>query len=170
MERLDKQGCKRILMFPLYPQYSATTTATVNDKFFEALIKMRFMPATRTVPPIKTKPSISMPSLPPSKSTTRPLDFEPEVLIASYHGIPQSYFKRGDPYPCHCWKTTRLLRERLGWDESKLITCFQSRFGPEKDAALRGQDIGETRPGKASNPLLSSNPGFVSDYLETLEE
>ncbi len=98
-----------------------------------------------------------MRSPPRSRGITRSLDFEPEVLIASYHGIPQSYFKRGDPYPCHCWKTTRLLRERLGWSEGQADYLFPVAFRPGRmDAALYGQDAGETWRGTASNRLPSS--------------
>ncbi|MGH7004475.1 MAG: ferrochelatase, partial [Alphaproteobacteria bacterium] len=94
----------------------------------------------------------------------------PEVLIASYHGIPQSYFKRGDPYPCHCWKTTRLLRERLGWGEDRLITCFQSRFGPEEWMQPYTDKTLEKLARDGVKSVAVFNPGFVSDCLETLEE
>lgn len=170
LERLDKAGCKRILMFPLYPQYSATTTATVNDKFFEALIKMRFMPATRIVPSYQDE-AVYIDALATSiEKHYATLDFEPELLITSYHGIPQSYFKRGDPYPCHCWKTTRLLRERLGWAEDKLITCFQSRFGPEEWMQPYTDKTLEKLAKEGVKSVAVFNPGFVSDCLETLEE
>ncbi|PRD57633.1 ferrochelatase [Phyllobacterium myrsinacearum] len=170
LERLDRQGCKRIVMFPLYPQYSATTTATVNDKFFEALIRMRFMPATRTVPSYQNE-AVYIEALAASiEKHFAALDFEPEVVVASYHGIPQSYFKRGDPYPCHCWQTTRLLRERLGWDEKKLITCFQSRFGPEEWMQPYTDKTMEKLAADGVKSVAVFNPGFVADCLETLEE
>jgi len=170
LQRLDRQGCKRIVMFPLYPQYSATTTATVNDKFFEALTKMRFMPATRTVPSYQDE-AVYIEALAVSiEKHFATLDFEPEVVVASYHGIPQSYFKRGDPYPCHCWQTTRLLRERLGWDEKKLITCFQSRFGPEEWMQPYTDKTMEKLAADGVKSVAVFNPGFVADCLETLEE
>ena len=170
VEKMMAAGCMRIVMFPLYPQYSATTTATVNDKFFEALMKLRFQPAIRTVPSYQDEP-VYIDALARSiESHLATLDFEPEVVIASYHGIPQSYFKRGDPYPCHCWKTTRLLRERLGWDEKKLIACFQSRFGPEEWMQPYTDKTVEKLAKEGVKSIAVFNPGFVSDCLETLEE
>lgn len=163
-------GCDRIVMFPLYPQYSASTTATVNDKFFEALMKRRYQPAIRTVPAYYDEP-IYIEALARSIEThMASLDFEPEVVIASYHGIPQSYFKKGDPYHCHCHKTTRLLRERLGWSESKLITTFQSRFGPEEWLQPYTDKTVEAMGKNGVKSIAVFNPGFVSDCLETLEE
>ncbi|CAN0655485.1 ferrochelatase [Nitratireductor aquimarinus] len=165
-----ERGCDRIVMFPLYPQYSATTTATVNDKFFEALMKMRFQPAIRTVPSYQDEP-VYIEALARSIEThLASLDFEPEVVIASYHGIPQSYFQRGDPYHCHCQKTSRLLRERLGWDEKKLMTCFQSRFGPEEWLQPYTDKTVEKLAKEGVKSIAVFNPGFVSDCLETLEE
>ncbi|RST84817.1 ferrochelatase [Aquibium carbonis] len=170
LDRMTKAGCDRIVMFPLYPQYSATTTATVNDKFFEALVAMRWMPAVRTVPAYHDEP-VYIDALARSiEKHLATLDFEPEVVIASYHGIPQSYFKRGDPYHCHCQKTTRLLRERLGWDKGKLITCFQSRFGPEEWLQPYTDKTVEKLAADGVKSIAVFNPGFVSDCLETLEE
>lgn len=167
---LMERGCERIVMFPLYPQYSATTTATVNDKFFEALMKMRFQPAIRTVPPYHDEPAYIEALARSIEQHLATVDFEPEVVIASYHGIPQSYFRRGDPYHCHCQKTTRLLRERLGWDEEKLITCFQSRFGPEEWLQPYTDKTVEKLAREGVKSVAVLNPGFVSDCLETLEE
>ncbi len=170
LDRMTKAGCDRIVMFPLYPQYSATTTATVNDKFFEALVAMRWMPAVRTVPAYHDEP-VYIDALARSiEKHLATLDFEPEVVIASYHGIPQSYFKRGDPYHCHCQKTTRLLRERLGWDKGRLITCFQSRFGPEEWLQPYTDKTVEKLAADGVKSIAVFNPGFVSDCLETLEE
>jgi len=167
---LMERGCDRIVMFPLYPQYSATTTATVNDKFFEALAKMRFQPAIRTVPSYQDEPVYIEALARSIEKHLESLDFEPEVVIASYHGIPQSYFRRGDPYHCHCQKTTRLLRERLGWDEKKLMTCFQSRFGPEEWLQPYTDKTVEKLAREGVKSIAVFNPGFVSDCLETLEE
>lgn len=167
---LIERGYERIVMFPLYPQYSATTTATVNDKFFEVLMARRFMPAVRTVPWYHDEP-VYIEALARSIEThIATLDFEPEVVVASYHGIPQSYFKRGDPYHCHCQKTTRLLRERLGWDETRLRTCFQSRFGPEEWLQPYTDKTVEALARDGVKSVAVFNPGFVSDCLETLEE
>lgn len=170
VERLIAQGCHRILAFPLYPQYSATTTATVNDKLFEALMKMRFQPAVRTVPAYYDEPVYIEALARSIEKHLATLAFEPEVVIASYHGIPKSYFERGDPYHCHCKKTTRLLRERLGWDEKKLITTFQSRFGPEEWLQPYTDKTVEKLAKEGVRSIAMFNPGFVSDCLETLEE
>ncbi len=163
-------GCTRIVMFPLYPQYSATTTATVNDKLFESLMNMRFQPVVRVVPPYYDEPVYIEALAQSIEAHFSTLDFEPEKVIASYHGIPRSYFYKGDPYHCHCMKTSRLLRERLSWDEARLITCFQSRFGPEEWL----QPYTDKTVGKLAQDGVKSiavfNPGFVSDCLETLEE
>ncbi|WP_292897080.1 ferrochelatase [Nitratireductor sp.] len=167
---LMERGCDRIVMFPLYPQYSATTTATVNDKFFEALMKMRFQPAIRTVPSYQDEPVYIEALARSIEKHLESVDFEPEVVVASYHGIPQSYFRRGDPYHCHCQKTTRLLRERLGWGEKKLITCFQSRFGPEEWLQPYTDKTVEKLAKEGVRSIAVFNPGFVSDCLETLEE
>lgn len=167
---LRDQGCDRIVAFPLYPHYAAATTATVNDKVFESLMKTRFMPALRTVPSYHDEPVFIEAIAQSIENHLSGLDWEPERVIASYHGIPLSYFKKGDPYHCQCLKTSRLLEERLGWEKGKLITTFQSRFGPEEwlqpyfdetIAALPKQDI---------TKVATINPGFVSDCLETLEE
>lgn len=170
VERLMARGCERILAFPLYPQYSATTTATVNDKLFEALMRMRFQPAVRTVPPYYDEPVYIEALARSIEKHLATLAFEPEVVIASYHGIPKSYFEKGDPYHCHCLKTTRLLRERLGWDEGRLITTFQSRFGPEEWLQPYTDKTVEKLARDGVKSIAVLNPGFVSDCLETLEE
>ena len=126
---LKAQGCDRILVIPLYPQYCAASTATVGDKVFEALGSMRWQPALRVAAPYYDDP-VYIDALAHSIRTgLANLDFEPEVVIASYHGIPQSYFDQGDPYYCHCAKTTRLLGEVLKLDAERLKMTFQSRFG-----------------------------------------
>ena len=129
LKALQEQGCERILVFPLYPQYAASTTATVNDKTFEALMKMRWMPALRTVPPYHDDPAYIEALGSSIQAHLDKLDFEPEHIIASYHGIPKSYFDKGDPYHCQCQKTGRLLREKLNMGDEELVTVFQSRFG-----------------------------------------
>lgn len=170
IEALQDQGCDRIVAFPLYPQYSATTTATVNDKVFEALSSMRFMPSVRTVPAYHDEPVYIEALARSIEQHLAELDFEPERVIASYHGIPQSYFMRGDPYHCHCHKTSRLLEQRLGWKKGRLMTCFQSRFGPEEWLQPYTDKTLEELPGQGIKKVATFNPGFVSDCLETLEE
>lgn len=170
LEALQAQGCERIVVFPLYPQYSAATTATVNDKTFEHLMGLRWMPALRTVPPYHDDP-VYIDALAASiERHLAKLDFEPEKVIASYHGIPVSYFRKGDPYHCHCQKTSRLLAERLGWEEGRLLTCFQSRFGPEEWLQPYTDKTIERLASEGVKNLAVFNPGFVADCLETLEE
>jgi ferrochelatase len=170
VQRLTDQGCDRILTFPLYPQYSATTTATANDQLFRALMKMRLAPAVRTVPPYYDEPvyidALAL-SLQASLAT---LDFEPEVVLASYHGIPKAYFEKGDPYHCHCQKTTRLLREKLGWDEKKLIATFQSRFGAQEWLQPYTDKTVERLAKEGVKSIAILNPGFSVDCIETLDE
>ncbi len=168
--KLKQDGCERILIFPLYPQYSASTTATVNDKAFEVLSSMRWMPAIRTVYAYHDEPVYIKALADSIRNHLKNLDFEPEKVIASYHGIPQSYFDRGDPYHCHCLKTTRLLREELGWSEDQLITCFQSRFGPEDWLKPYTDNTISYLASQGIKNIAVLNPGFVSDCLETLEE
>lgn len=170
LDVLREQGCERIVVFPLYPQYSAATTATVNDKTFEALMKMRWMPALRTVPPYHDDPDYIDALAISIENHLAELDFEPERVIASYHGIPQSYFKKGDPYHCHCHKTSRLLEERLGWEKGRLMTCFQSRFGPEEWLQPYTDKTIEALAQEGIKNIAVFNPGFVADCLETLEE
>ena len=168
---LKRQGCDRILLFPLYPQYCAATTATVCDKAFAALQAMRWQPTLRVVPPYYDEPAYIEALAASMQKALAKLDFEPEVILASYHGIPQNYFDKGDPYYCHCAKTTRLLRQRLGLEPTRLRMTFQSRFGraewlkPYTDATVK------TLAGEEGVKRLAVvTPGFAADCLETLEE
>ncbi len=167
---LKAQGCERILVFPLYPQYAAATTATVNDKAFEALMTMRWQPAVRTVPPYHDDPSYIEALGTSIQAHLDGLDFEPEHIVASYHGIPQSYFRKGDPYHCHCQKTSRLLREKMGWSDDFLLTTFQSRFGPEEWLQPYTDKTVERLAKEGVKRICVVNPGFAADCLETLEE
>ena len=167
---LQRSGCERILLFPLYPQYAASTTATVNDKAFEALAKMRWQPALRTVPPHHDDPAYIAAIAGSIETHLAGLGWQPDLVIASFHGIPISYFKKGDPYHCHCMKTSRLVREHLGWDEKRLMTTFQSRFGPEEWLQPYTDKTVERLAKDGVKNIAIINPGFVSDCLETLEE
>ena len=170
MEALRKAGCERILVFPLYPQYAAATTATVNDKAFEALAKMRWQPALRTVPPYHDDPVYIEALAESIRTKLKTLATQPEVVLASFHGIPQSYFDQGDPYHCQCFKTTRLVREALGWEKERLRVTFQSRFGPsEWLKPYTDKTVGELGKSGVKN-IAVITPGFASDCLETLEE
>lgn len=170
LDTLKAQGCERIVIFPLYPQYSASTTATVNDKTFETLSTMRWMPAIRTVYAYHDHPAYIQALATSINNHIAALDFEPEKVIASYHGIPQSYFKKGDPYHCHCQKTSRLLEAELGWEKGRLVTCFQSRFGPEEWLQPYTDKTIEAFAQQGIKNIAVFNPGFVADCLETLEE
>lgn len=170
LNALKDAGCERIVWFPLYPQYAAATTATVNDKAFDTLKAMRWQPAVRSVPPYHDDPVYIAALAQSITGHLATLAWQPEVVIASYHGIPQSYFMAGDPYHCQCLKTTRLLREHLGWGEDRLISTFQSRFGPEEWLKPYTDETIEKLARDGVKRIAVLNPGFVSDCLETLEE
>ncbi|TIO78395.1 MAG: ferrochelatase [Mesorhizobium sp.] len=168
--RLVEQGCERILSFPIYPQYSATTTATANDQLFRALMKIRNAPAIRSVPPYYDEPVYIEALARSIEQHLATLDFVPEVVIASYHGIPKPYSDKGDPYRAHCLETTRLLRARLGWDEKKLITTFQSRFGAQEWLQPYTDVTVEKLAKEGVKSIAIVNPGFSVDCIETLDE
>lgn len=170
IDALQKAGCERIVIFPLYPQYAAATTASVNDAVYRKLLKMRWQPTIRTVPPYYDHPQY-IEAL--SNSITKHLQglsWEPEVIVASFHGIPQNYFDKGDPYYCHCMKTARLLRERLGLSKEQLRVTFQSRFGPEEWIKPYTDVTIQSLAKNGTKNIAVIAPGFVSDCLETLEE
>ena len=170
IKALKEQGCDRILLVPLYPQYSASTTATANDKAFDALKKMRWQPAVRTAPAYFEDPSYVNAIASSIEDGLAKLDFEPDLVITSYHGVPKSYLMKGDPYHCQCYKTTRLVREKLGWAEDKLMVTFQSRFGPEEWLQPYTDKTLEALPEKGIKKIAILTPGFSVDCLETLEE
>ena len=163
-------GCDRILLAPLYPQYSAATTATANDAAFAALAKMRWQPAVRTLPPYHDDAGYVGALATSLEQSLAALPFEPEVVLTSYHGLPREYLDKGDPYHCQCQKTTRLLRDKLGWPAEKLRIVFQSRFGatewlqPYADVTLESLAQGGVKK------IAVMMPGFSADCLETLEE
>jgi ferrochelatase len=170
LEALREAGCERILIMPLYPQYAAATTATVCDKAFEALMRMRRQPAIRVLPPYYDDPVYIDMVAASIEAELGKLAFKPEAILASFHGMPKQYVAAGDPYEHHCATTARLLRERLKLDESRFLMSFQSRFGsaewltPYTDAtvkALAQRGVGN---------LAVVMPGFAADCLETLEE
>lgn len=170
IEELQKQGCDRIVFFPLYPQYSATTTATANDQAYRALMKMRWQPAFRTVAAYADHPLYAEALAQSVEREYAKLDARPDVLVASYHGLPQEYLEKGDPYHCTCHKTTRLLRERLKWPDDELVTTFQSRFGPKQWLKpYTVEHVAElAKAGKKHIAVIA--PGFSADCVETLEE
>ena len=167
---LATQGCERILVMPLYPQYAAATSATVCDEVFRGLMDMRWQPSLRIAPPYFDEPVYIEAVAASLEAHLKTLTFAPDVIIASFHGIPKSYFDKGDPYYCHCAKTTRLLRTRLQLDDSKLIMTFQSRFGrAEWLQPYTDMTVKELAAQGARN-LVVITPGFAADCLETLEE
>jgi protoporphyrin/coproporphyrin ferrochelatase len=168
--RMIERGCDRILFFPLYPHYSGATMATANDQFFRALMQAKWQPASRTVPPYFDNPAYIDALAGSVERAWATLDAKPEVLVVSYHGVPQRYLTEGDPYHCQCQKTTRLLRERLGWSEAEVVTTFQSRFGPEE--WLKPYTVEEVaRLAEAGTRRIAViAPAFSADCIETLEE
>ena len=132
LEALLAQGCDRILMVPLYPQYAAPTSATACDQAFRALMTMRWQPAVRVAPPYHDDPAYIKALADSMRASLAKLDFDPEVILCSFHGMPKEYLLKGDPYHCHCAKTWRLLREKLGYSRERFRMTFQSRFGPDE--------------------------------------
>jgi ferrochelatase len=167
---LQAKGCDRILLVPLYPQYCAATTATVADKAFAALQAMRWQPTLRVAAPWYDDPVYVDALARSTRAALAGLDFEPEVLLASFHGIPRAYFDQGDPYYCHCAKTTRLLRAALGLDEKRLRMTFQSRFGRAEWLQPYTAETVKALAAQGIKRVAVLTPGFAADCLETLEE
>lgn len=167
---LVAKGCDRIVFLPLYPQYSATTTATANDRLYRALMTMRRMPAVRSVPAYHDEPVYIEALARSVEKHLASLDFEPEVILASFHGLPRVYADRGDPYPEECLATTRLLRERLRLDDKRLLTTFQSRFGAQEWLQPYTDKTVERLAREGVKSIAIVNPGFSADCIETLEE
>ena len=172
-ERLDAltaAGRRRILIVPLYPQYSATTTASVADAVFDAMRAMRWLPEIRMAPAFHDEPAYIDALAAVAHRRLGELDWAPERVVISFHGLPQRYFEAGDPYPCHCAKTARLLRTAMGWTERYAPLAYQSKFGrepwlePATDATLT-----KLAEGGVKNVAVIT-PGFVADCIETLEE
>ena len=170
LQGLMDEGCERILLAPLYPQYSGATTATVVDKAADKLRAMRWQASLRTLPPYHDDP-LYIDAL--EADLTRQLDaldFDPEVLLLSFHGMPQRTLELGDPYHCHCRKTARLLSDRLTGRNMRIRTSFQSRFGPAKWLEPATDDVIAEEAGKGTKRMAIAAPGFSADCLETLEE
>ncbi|MCG6884946.1 MAG: ferrochelatase [Silicimonas sp.] len=167
---LVEQGCRKILFFPLYPQYAGATTATANDQFFRALIDEKWVPEVRTVPAYFARPSYIEALAQSVERAYTAAETKPDILVCSYHGVPKRYLLEGDPYHCQCQKTTRLLKERLGWSDVEIVTTFQSRFGPEE--WLKPYTVEEVarlaEAGKKNIAICA--PAFSADCIETLEE
>ena len=163
-------GCDRILFVPLYPQYAGATSATANDQFFRALMAEAWQPAARTLPAYYDHPAYIDALAGTVERAYAGMETRPDVLVASYHGMPERYLMQGDPYHCQCQKVTRLLREKLGWDKDSIVTSFQSKFGPEE--WLKPYTVEEVarlaEAGKKRIAVIA--PAFSADCIETLEE
>jgi protoporphyrin/coproporphyrin ferrochelatase len=170
LEAMQKSGCDRILLIPLYPQYAAATTATVCDKAFDALAAMRWQPALRVAPAYYDQPAYIDALAGSLQEGLAKLPFKPDLIIASFHGMPEEYLHKGDPYHCQCAVTARLLREKLGLDEHQLMMTFQSRFGSAEWLKPYTIDTVAGLPAKGVKNLAVITPGFAADCLETLEE
>jgi len=170
IEEMIKAGCDRLLLLPLYPQYSAATVGTACDQAFRQLMRERWQPSVRTVPPWYDDINHINLLAESIENHYKSLDWTPDVLVASFHGLPVEYFKKGDPYHCHCAKTARMLRERLGWDKDKLLMVFQSRFGPKEWLQPYADETVKSLPAKGIKNIAVISPGFVADCVETLDE
>ncbi len=168
ISKLHNAGCEKLIVLPLYPQYAAATTATVCDEVFRTLMEMRWQPSLQIIPHYESEP-LYIKALNNSLSKKiSALSWRPDIIVASYHGIPQKYFNKGDPYHCYCHKTSRLLREQF--KDIEIITTFQSRFGPEAWLKPYTDKTLERLPSEGKKNVLVICPGFSSDCVETLEE
>jgi ferrochelatase len=167
LDALQRQGCERILIAPLYPQYCAATTATANDAAFRHLATLRWQPAVRTLPPYHDDPLYIDALKTTLEQQIATLDFAPDAVIASFHGMPERTLELGDPYHCHCRKTARLLGEAMG---RELTVAFQSRFGRAKWLEPATDITLAELAGRGVRKVAIFAPGFSADCLETLEE
>jgi ferrochelatase len=170
LKAMQAAGCDRVLLVPLYPQYAAATTATVCDKAFEVLSAMRWQPALRVVPAYYEDPVYIDAVASSIEDELKKISFKPDVILASFHGMPEEYLHKGDPYHCQCAKTARLLRERLGLDERQFRMTFQSRFGTAEWLKPYTDKTVEALAQTGVKNLAIVTPGFSADCLETLEE
>ena len=168
LNKLQKQGCEKLIILPLYPQYAAATTATVCDEVYRTLMKMRWQPSIKIIPHYESHPLYIDALVNSLNKKIKEINWKPDLILASYHGIPQKYFDKGDPYHCYCQKTTRLISEKFNSIEIK--TTFQSRFGPQKWLEPYTDKTLEKLPQEGKKNILVICPGFSSDCVETLEE
>ncbi|WP_440915199.1 ferrochelatase [Candidatus Pelagibacter sp.] len=168
IHKLHELGCENLVVLPLYPQYAAATTATVCDEVYRTLMKMRWQPSLKIIPHYESN-SLYIDALVNSiNKKINEINWKPDLIIASYHGIPKKYFDKGDPYHCYCHKTTRLISEKF--NSIKIKTTFQSRFGPQKWLQPYTDKTLENLPKEGIKNILTICPGFSSDCVETLEE
>ncbi|AUQ68195.1 ferrochelatase [Phaeobacter inhibens] len=170
VREMVEAGCKKILFVPLYPQYAGATSATANDQFFRALMEETWQPAARTVAPYFDDPAYIDALARSVEKAYAAAEKKPEILVVSYHGMPKRYLMQGDPYHCQCQKTTRLLKERLGWTDTQITTTFQSVFGPEEWLKPYTVDHVATLAKDGKKNIAVIAPAFSADCIETLEE
>ncbi|MDA8822550.1 ferrochelatase [Candidatus Pelagibacter bacterium] len=168
LNKLKDEGCENIIIFPLYPQYAAATTATVCDEVYRTLMQMRWQPSLQIISHYESEPLYINALVKSIEKKIQKIDWEPDLIISSYHGIPKKYFDKGDPYQCYCHKTTRLIKEKFS--KIEIETTFQSRFGPQEWLKPYTDKTLESLPGKGIKKILLICPGFASDCVETLEE
>ncbi|MEL7301097.1 MAG: ferrochelatase [Pseudomonadota bacterium] len=170
VREMVEAGCQKILFFPLYPHYAGATSATACDQFFRVLMQEKWQPIARVVEPYYEHPMYIDALAQSIERAHAKMETRPDILVCSYHGVPKRYLMEGDPYHCQCQKTTRLLKERLGWDDTDIVTTFQSRFGPEE--WLKPYTVEEVarlaEQGKKNIAVCA--PAFSADCIETLEE
>tara|TARA_Y100000992_G_scaffold213593_1_gene147184 strand:- start:9589 stop:10590 length:1002 start_codon:yes stop_codon:yes gene_type:complete len=165
---LQSEGCENLIILPLYPQYAAATTATVCDEVYRSLMKMRWQPSLQIIPHYESEPLYIEALVKSINKKLKSITWKPDLIITSYHGIPQSYFDKGDPYQCYCQKTSRLIKENFS--EIEIKTTFQSRFGPQAWLQPYTDKTLENLPSQGIKNVLVMCPGFSSDCVETLEE
>ena len=168
MAKMQKDGCENLIVLPLYPQYAAATTATVCDEVYRTLIKARWQPSLQIIPHYESEPLYIDALVNSINKKISEINWQPDLIIASYHGIPKKYFEKGDPYHCYCQKTTRLMKEKF--NKIPIETTFQSRFGPQQWLQPYTDKTLETLPQSGKKNILVICPGFSSDCVETLEE
>ena len=168
INELKDKGCENLIILPLYPQYAAATTATVCDEVYKTLMKMRWQPSLQIIPHYESEPLYIKALVNSIQKKLSKINWKPDLILASYHGIPKKYFDKGDPYQCYCQKTSRLLSER--YTDLKIMTTFQSRFGPQEWLQPYTDKTLESLPNEGVKNLLVICPGFSSDCVETLEE
>ena len=168
IKTLHEMGCENLVILPLYPQYAAATTATVCDEVYRTLMKMTWQPSLKIIPHYESDPLYIEALVNSLNKKIKEIKWKPDLILASYHGIPQKYFDKGDPYHCYCHKTTRLIKEKF--NKVEIQTTFQSRFGPQEWLTPYTDKTLEELPKKGIKNLLVICPGFASDCVETLEE
>ena len=168
IKKLQGEGCENLVILPLYPQYAAATTATVCDEVYRSLMKMRWQPSLQIIPHYESDPLYIEALVNSINKKISEINWKPDLIVASYHGIPKKYFDKGDPYQCYCQKTSRLISEKF--TKIPITTTFQSRFGPQEWLKPYTDKTFEKLPTEGNKNILVICPGFSSDCVETLEE